>query len=197
MPNRYSNLVSPIDGTTSEPGTTTGLSGHLGPGGLGGSAYKHRQGRMDFTGVPVGAQAATNIQDNDVWAMVPILSSYRLYEVVMTCTAAFNLATSITVDIGLYEMTPKGELGPEIDLDLFASAITIDAAAVARVDQFLESTTLAAIDRGKRAWELAAIGAAIYTEDPDEQWYVCYQVNAVGNITTAGEIMLEVFYKDD
>jgi hypothetical protein len=69
------------------------------------------------------------------------------------------------INVGLFEAGSNHD-GTVIDADLFASALTISS-AIDETEIFDESSVLSGIDRGKRMWELAAVGAASYTAAPN------------------------------
>ena len=79
--------------------------------------------------------------------------------------------TTGAYDLGLYEatVTPSGISTSVVDQDLFVSA-QITSVLLGYGSSFsvmIESGTINPIvDRGKTLWEMAALGAATYTEDP-------------------------------
>lgn len=92
------------------------------------------------------------------------------------------------LNLGLHKSLRHG--GAVIDADLFASAVAKNAA---RVDAFVESTTLTHSMRGDRLWQLADTGAGTYTEDPQEEWDIT-GTPSTSFTTTANSFLLEVDY---
>lgn len=87
-------------------------------------------------------------------------SSDRIYDIRVTAAGA----TAAAGDIGVYRSGAAHD-GAVLDVDLFATAIGLTAAA--RADGFTEATTLANKDRGKQLWELVNIGvASTFASDP-------------------------------
>lgn len=81
-----------------------------------------------------------------------------------------------------------------IDGDLFASsqAATSAIAYDARISVFDEAGTLDDVmDRGKMFWELAAIGAASYTEDPGGQFAIVVKPTTTLNAATELGFLVE------
>ncbi len=125
---------------------------------------------------------------NDVARLMQFKSSDRIFEILVTSGGA---STVVTVGLGLHE-TGNAHDGAVVDLDLFASALAVNG-VIARVDQFTESGTLDNFDRGKTLWELAALGAATYTEDPFLDFDLTMTAGAA--TTTADEpLLIEVLY---
>lgn len=117
-------------------------------------------------------------------------SGARLIELFVTGDGG---STAGAVNIGLYEAGKvESHDGPVIDADLFASAL-VTSAAIARVDEFDEAGTLGDFDRGKRLWELAALGAGTYTEDPFEKWDVTLTATVAFTVA-ATELVVEAYY---
>lgn len=139
--------------------------------------------RLNLTGV-------TTMVDADVLVMQPVTPNDRLRALFLTTDAVFNGSTTLTIDVGLWKLDAMGNLGAVIDADLFASAVNIDATAVARVDEFTESAILVNLDRMKRFWELADIGAGTYTKGPNESWVIGCLFNLSGTVT-GGIIQIE------
>lgn len=66
-------------------------------------------------------------------------------------------ATVLIAHLGFYTGNADHD-GAVIDSDRIATALVLDA-AIARVDQFLQSTNLVNLDRGKQIWQLAGLAA--------------------------------------
>ncbi len=115
--------------------------------------------RLRYKRAHINVGTAAGIGDK--LRLMQFKSSDRLAQLFVTsdggCTAGAG-------DLGLYQSGLEHD-GAGIDADLFASALVVSA-AIARVDEFKEATTLGDGDRGKTLWEQAAVGAASYTVDP-------------------------------
>lgn len=90
-------------------------------------------------------------------------------------------STTYAADLGLYLAGSNGD-GAVVDADLFASALAMATGfAFDAVDNLLlEATTLTDEDIGKTLWEMAAIGAATYTEDPKVEFDLVLTSTATG-----------------
>jgi len=124
----------------------------------------------------------------DVARIAQFKSSDRIEEILVTSGGA---STVLTADLGLYR-TGQNHDGAVVDADLFASALALNG-VIARVDEFTEAGTLDNFDRFLTLWELAAIGAATFTEDP----FLDFDLALTGTaaIATADEpIVIEVTY---
>lgn len=93
--------------------------------------------------------------------------------------------------LGLYKSDRHG--GAVIDADLFASALGKNAA---RVDAFVEATTLTHLDRGKELWRLADAGAGTYAKDPLEEWDIV-GTPSTSFTTTANSFLVEIDILED
>ena len=91
-------------------------------------------------------------------------SNTRLWS--LTCQVASTPSAGV-IDIGLYLSGYKND-GAVVNIDLFEDGQSITS-GLAEADVFT-GATLTALDRGKTLWELAAIGAASYTVDPQIQF---------------------------
>lgn len=92
-------------------------------------------------------------------------------------------ATTGAMNVGLWLATRSNGAWTYtvIDADLFASAVSIAATiAYPGTSIFAESAVLnTVLDRGKKLWELADIGAATYPTDPG------YMFAIIGEVSTA------------
>lgn len=86
-------------------------------------------------------------------------------------------------DLGLYLKGKDGLPGTVLDVDLFASAHAMDAQTA--LDVFTEAV-LGEMDRGKRLWELLAVGAGTDTEDPGLDYMLVTTVTTA--LTTADKV---------
>lgn len=126
---------------------------------------------------------------NDVARIMQFKSGDRLFELTLVSAGA---STVVTVGIGLHESGNNHD-GVVIDLDLFASALAVNGTVARSADMFTESSTLDDFDRGLTLWELAAIGAASYTEDPFLDFDLTLTAGAA--VTTADEpLIIEAWY---
>lgn len=181
------NFFSDHFNNNATPGVTT-LTGSLAfsrdrrpPAGLGHSRVRKKIARMTVgTGAVIGSELR----------MMQIRSSDRIGEIFVSSDGG---ATAFAADLGLYKVgSSDAHDGAVIDAELFASALALST-AIARVDQFKEATTLDDEDRWKTAWELAAVGAASYTEDPQEDWDIVLTVTTALTVAL-NEVVVEITY---
>lgn len=127
---------------------------------------------------------------NDIVRMFSMRSGDRLIELLLT---ADDFGGAHTVNVGLWKAGANHD-GAVIDADLFASAVDVGTAAVARTDVMLEAGTFTLpVGRGSPLWELADAGAGTYTADPDETWDVGIEV-ASSTSPAASDVVLEAYY---
>lgn len=156
---------------------TARVSGYRAP--VGSAHARRRVTASRFTGL---------ITTSDTARVCTLKSSDRIERIYV---ASDGGSTAGAIDIGLYE-TGTANDGAVIDGDLFASALTTSS-AIAYVDQFKESSTLGDVDRLKPAWQLAALGAASYTEDPG----INFDLTLQGSTTFTGSdtnLLIAVYY---
>jgi len=135
--------------------------------------------------------SAQDLADDDVIRLLDLRSNDRLYSLLFSMDG--NWGATTTFNVGLYL---KGDYnnGAVVDEDLFGSAIDWSA-AVTRVDYFKEAATLDDWDRGKQVWELAVIGAATDTVDPETIYTVAATCSQNIDATDAAvEFLCEAFY---
>lgn len=100
------------------------------------------------------------------------------------------IASSSSWDVGLYQTGYNG--GAVIDADLFASAVDISA-GLAGTELRFEAATTAPIDYIEyRLWQIADLGAATYTQDPQIEFDLVATANTIGS--AAGTIIFIVQY---
>lgn len=198
MANFYSNALSFGGSSTVLPASNPNRNSagdaafHAAPPGLLGAPLKVRSGVIDFTAAGAGDYA-----DADVLAMIPVSSSDRLWGLWVGTDGAFNAATTLTIDVGLYGTGDDGRsVGTVIDDDVFESALSIDAALDTRTDVFEGTATLEGDDRGSYLWEIAAAGAGSYTEDPREDWIITVTLNVAGAVSAGGVLVCEAHITD-
>ena len=148
--------------------------------------YKHTS-RADVTLRSCRFTVPTTAADDDVIRLITVKSSDRLWDLRLSTIAAITGVG--TIDIGLHKSGYNHD-GAVIDVDLFASDQDI-VATIARTSVFKESVTLVDVDRGKTFWELATIGAASYTEDPQESWDITATFDGSTVLTAEGVILVE------
>ena len=68
-----------------------------------------------------------------------------------------DLGTAGTVNIGFHKISGKNDLGAAIDADALATAVDVNAAALAGVDQAFEVRDIATL--ADKMWELAGLSA--------------------------------------
>jgi len=113
-------------------------------------------------------------------------SGDRFHDILLTCD---NAGSTGDINIGLAK-TGAAHAGAFIDEDLFATALDVNAGALARVDQFDEAG-LNDYDRNKPLWELAG-----QSEDPFEDWDLVITGDEIFT-NAACEMQLEVHYTSD
>lgn len=97
-----------------------------------------------------------------------------------------DIGTTTAADVGLYKTTADG--GAVVDVDFFASALSLSGGALAKSEIVNENTAVATPANGeKTVWELLGLPA-----DP------CIMYDIVGTLTGAadgaGDVLLEVDY---
>lgn len=116
-------------------------------------------GHLDYS---IGRMITAATTNNAVTRMIRGLhSSERLFS--LTCQVASTPSAGV-IDIGLYEAGFDHD-GAVIDKDIFEDGQSITS-GLAETDVFL-GASLTALARGLTLWEIAALGAASYTEDPN------------------------------
>jgi hypothetical protein len=178
----YSNHFGPAVGATGHFTTKNSIPTQI-EAGIGHSRSRHKMAQMT---VPSGQ----DLGDGDIIRLCDLPSNARVLEVLMSMDA--NWGTTTTFHVGLYKKGDNDD-GVVLDVDLFAA--TQDwAGAIARVDQF-KLGVLDDWDRGKYLWQLAAIGAASYTEDPKEMWTLALTTTQdISAAAAAVEFLAEVIY---
>jgi hypothetical protein len=164
------------------------------PRGTGGTSRKMKRGYIDMTAAGAGDYA-----DGDVLALVQIKSNDRIHDMLLTTDDSFDCATSIDMDLGIYESTMSGDVGAAVDVDCFMDGVDIDATAAntGRIDAWTSATTLTNLDRGKLLWEaLDDAGVTTYGADPNEMWIIAATLNVTGAVAGGGLMLLEVKYTD-
>lgn len=125
-----------------------------------------------------GGDAGSTYRFARVW------SGWRISDVIFACDDLSGAGA--TLDVGLYQTAENG--GAVVDADLFASAIDVATAAVARTSIINESGVINIDDSEKRVWEMAGLSA-----DP-QRWYDI--VGTSGTAAVTGTMMLQVRYVD-
>jgi len=121
--------------------------------------------------------------------LMTLMSSNRIYEVLVSSDGG---ATAGIADLGVY-FTGANHDGTVLDVDLFATALVLDA-AITRVDQFKESTTLNDRDRGKYLWELVNIGVpSTFPKDPAQSMDLVFTVTTSFTVAVT-DVVVEVRY---
>jgi hypothetical protein len=133
-----------------------------------------RYKKMSFTGTPL-------ITTPDTIVYGTFKTSDRIFEVLVSDDAA--LPTTGNLDVG-FNVSNDAHDGAVLDIDLIMDNQAFTSAQ-ARVDRFTDGV-LGDLDRGKTIWELLALGAQSYTEDPQ------LNVDLVGTVVTASFDALSV-----
>lgn len=162
--------------------TTTGASvdvAHRVPPGLGHG--RRRTKIAHFQGLLLASTT-------DTVRLMTFKSSDRLFNLFWTSDDA---GTTGDVDIGI-ALSGLRHDGAVQDDDLFSTtALDVNAAAIDRVDQFVNGA-LAAEHRGYQMWELLAIGAGSDTEDPHTQYDLI--ITCTEDFTATTDIVVEAHY---
>ena len=154
-------------------------------------AVGKKHGRLRRSACYLTVPSGQDLADDDVIRFMDFKSSDRLVELLFSMDA--NWGATTTFNVGLY-LKGSADDGAVVDEDLFGSAIDWSG-AIARVDYFTEAGTLDNWDRGKTLWELAAIGAASYTEDPQTTFTLTAQCSQNISATAAAvEMLVEAYY---
>lgn len=119
-----------------------------------------------------------------VYRFARVWSGWRVSDVIFACDDLSGAGA--TLDIGLHQTAENG--GAAADADLFASAVDVATAAVARTSVINESGVVNIDDSEKRVWEMLGL-----TADP-QRWYDVTGTSAVAAIT--GTMLLQVRYVD-
>ncbi len=124
---------------------------------------------------------------NDIARLMQFKSSDRIFEILLTSGGD---STVLTTDLGIYESGNNHD-GAVVEVDIFGADLVVNG-VLARADQFTVGA-LDNFDRGLTLWELAAIGAATFTEDPFLDFDLA--LTATAATTTDDEpIVCEVLY---
>ena len=144
-------------------------------------------GRLRYKRMHFASSGALTI--NDVVRMGKFKSNDRIISLHLS---ADDMGTAGDVSVGLYESSSDARDGAVIDLNLFASAVDVNAAAIYRTDVTNESGVITADGAGRELWYQANIGGGTYTEDPGESWDLCLEITEA--TTAAGDMVLEATY---
>lgn len=143
-------------------------------------------GRMYMKRAFVTALATTD----DTIRMMNFREEDRLFELLVS---AGGESAAGALDLGLYEAGANHD-GALVDPELFASDIVVSS-AIEYVDKFAEEGTVLSVDRGKRMWEIAAVGDASYTARPNlVNGFDIVFTPTTSMTTTAGVIVLVAKY---
>jgi hypothetical protein len=123
------------------------------------------------------------VEINSVVRMKQFKTSDRIHSILISSS---DSGTAGDLDIGLYK-TGAAHDGAVVDLDLFASAVDVNAAALGRIEVMNEAN-LNHRDRGKTLWELNGDSA-----DPMEDWDLSIHV-AEATTDVTWELTLEILY---
>lgn len=163
------------------------------PRGTGGTSRKMKRGYIDMSASVPGSY------EDDVVLLAPVKSNDRIFDLRFTTDDEFDCATSITMDLGLYDLAEGGGLGAVVVIDCFVDGVDIDgtAANTGRIDAWTSATDLANLDRGKPLWEaLDDNSLTTFGSDPQAQWVICATLIVTGAVVTGGKMLLEIEYTD-
>lgn len=154
---------------------------HMASAGIAGARKRYKKCRILVT-------TAVTAVAPDQLRLMQFKSGDRIHAIKVSDAGA---STVTAADLGLYK-SGNAHDGAVIDADLFASALSLNGGG-SQVEALTEAGTITDEDRGKTLWEMAALGAGSYTEDPFEDWDLTFTVT--GAVTTATEtILVEVEY---
>jgi hypothetical protein len=174
----YSDLLASTAAATQKE------AGYMAPARSYAGSLQYGRAVMDF--------GTTVLTDDDHEAiMMPLQSNTRLVELYVSDTGT-GAAATLDGTWGLFRMTAAGGLGTVVDIDLFDLSVN-HTGAVAHQDIF-DAAALGDVDRGKTLWELATVGAASYTEDPNELWAIVLTMTALTVTVNPDDITLEAYY---
>ena len=150
------------------------------------SAYRASQGAVGgHVRYEIARASTTATAANDTIRMFRGLhSSTRLFS--LTAQVASTPSQGV-IDIGLH-LSGFNHDGAVVDIDVFEDGQSITS-GLAETDVFL-GASLTALDRGKTLWEIAAEGAASYTEDPNVLFDITVSTPTAIITASATEIML-------
>lgn len=162
---------------------TAPLESHY--GGYGSSVKDNiRRGR-----VTLAVSGESVVESGDQVVFMKISSGDRMNGIWFSADG--NVPATSTAKIGLFEVGVLGAVGSEVDDALFETDAALSS-AINRVEQYLHANIMDDWDRGKPMWEIAAMGDASYTKDPQLQFYIVLTFTAdPGAIVTASELQIE------
>jgi len=134
--------------------------------------------KVDTIPVASGDSAASVLRFFD------IKSGDRVDELIMDSD---DIGTTTTYDLGLYRTAADG--GAVVDADFFASAVVVNAGALAHQHVTRESGVVDIINKGKAIWEQLGL-----TVDPRLVYDIC--ATLVGAADGAGDLTLAMKYVD-
>lgn len=121
--------------------------------------------RLRYDNFHVTVPSGTDFAISDELRIGRLSSSDRIVSMRLSCG---TFPASTTISLGLYDI-PETNSGAVVDIDLFASGQVLTT-ALTREEALTEAATIADTDRGKRLWEMLALGAGSDTADPRKQW---------------------------
>jgi hypothetical protein len=154
---------------------------------------------LDFRGIPEQTEGANTLVAGDTFRLMTLRSSDRIdtiYGFIPSSGAGdWNSSGANSWNLGLYESGANHD-GNVIDAALFCSNLSFTTAVGAYQDWLVEAGTIDGyLDRGKPLWELAALGAANYTEDPlIEMDLVLTLIAITGTMLAHGSWLAQVEY---
>ena len=177
MSRAYSDHFDPTGAVSALSGTTTFDKTLKVSAGI-----AHARERVKIAHATVGTAGMTS---GDELRLMRFKSTDRIIKLYYASAGA---STTYAANLGLYLPGTAGD-GAVVDADLFGNALAL-ASGAALTEAFAESTVLADEDRGKTLWELAAVGAATYTEDPKTDFDLVLTSTATG--TGAPEVLVVI-----
>lgn len=142
----------------------------------------------EFGGRIKGACATVEAVNADsiasTYRMLRVHSSWRVEDLILD---ADDVGTTTAADVGLYRTSADG--GAVVDADFFASAVVLNAGAVANSLITRESAVIDIANKAKRIWEQLAL-----TSDPN-LWYDIV-ITLTGAADAGGTITLTLRYVD-
>lgn len=134
--------------------------------------------------IPATVEVASGDSAGSVYRMCRVFSSWRISELLESHD---DIGTTTTADLGIYDIAANG--GAVVDADAFASAVVLNAGAVANANITFESGVNGIEDIEKRLWETLGL-----TEDPKKWYDLCFTL--VGAADGSGTLSLLCRYVD-